>query len=121
MIDEKEARGWIALSRNGQPFLNRAANELMRMIWLRAGLEWSVCYHMLCSALARHDSHTALMYLRDWSGEAPACVVTRFLPGKHWHVLGEKFYSYEEAELHARHRGYRVTGTREERFPYPGD
>ncbi len=62
------------------------------------------------AALARQDEQAAEMHFRDWqeTSHVPTTRISRFVPGSHFHVLGEKFNSFDEARQHAESRGYRV-------------
>lgn len=71
------------------------------------------CQEMIVEAnLASHNPETAEMLLSDWRGSPswPHCTVSKFQPGEHFHVLGEKFATFELAAKYARGKGYIVDG-----------
>lgn len=59
------------------------------------------------SALIRGDRHTAARLLGDWN-LIRKVTISRFEPGRHYHVLGEKFDSIAEARAHAERLGFTV-------------
>ena len=62
------------------------------------------------SALARNDVETAEMFVRDYQAKErmPMTQVSKFVPGSHFYVFDTKFDTLEEAQRHAKSRGYRV-------------
>ena len=107
----------IALGCGGGQFPRHAAGKLLRELGL-----WSeVRYWMLVSALSRQDAKCAKMYLIDWNTQdkdhRPSAVVSKFIPGEHYHVLGTKFNSLLEAKAHLNRKGYKFGGV-EEKFLY---
>lgn len=111
-MDDGDVNGLLALSQNGYPFSDYAARQLLYGIRLRRELDYEVCYWMLRSAMARGDTACCRQYLADWthSFSRPGVTISRFSPGVHWHVLGQRFGSYADAEQYAKSRGYRIVG-----------
>jgi len=62
------------------------------------------------AALTRQDEQAAEMHFRDWQEKVhvPTTRISKFEPGAHFHVLGLKFNSQDEAQRYAKSRGYRV-------------
>lgn len=80
-------------------------------------------YWSVISALRRGDENCALKYLKDWKKcrTRPSVEIGKFIPGSHYHVLGEKFGSYEMAAAYARNKGYDVSRLNEVRIYPEGD
>ncbi len=112
---DEESEGLIALGFLGSPFNSYAAGRL-----LSRNSCWSECrYWMLVSALNRHDRVTARIYLHDWPAQdrKPKAKVSKFVPGDHWHVLGTKFDTLQEAIGYLQSRGYVYAGFSETYLP----
>lgn len=106
---EKDRDGFLALSQMGGAFLDYATQQLLRMY--EAGSE--VKYFMLRASLARGDTKQALVLLTDWSGRGlPETDVSKFDPGDHYHTLGRKFDTLQDALHHLEERHYRYGGLR---------
>lgn len=111
--DEKE--WWIPLAGLGEPFISRVASALISGLPLDALVGWETRYWMVYSALARGDANTARMYVNDWSRPRlrPSEVVSRFVPGDHYHAMGERFETLDEAIRHLRLKGRTYAGLKE--------
>lgn len=73
----------------------------------------------VATALLRGDENTARELIGEFEGK-PFARITKFKPGQHYHVLGEKFDSLGEAEALAVQRGY-DTGAPETVYVYDHD
>ena len=73
----------------------------------------------VASALLRGDEETAQELISEFGGR-PFARITKFKPGQHYHVLGEKFDSLGEAKALAAQRGY-DSGAPETIFVYDRD
>lgn len=62
------------------------------------------------SCLMRFDEAKAIELIADWDKEhkTPYTTISRYMPGKHYHVLGEKFGSFAAAKDYAEKHGYEV-------------
>ncbi|MDE2107191.1 MAG: hypothetical protein KGL39_58885 [Patescibacteria group bacterium] len=123
MYDMKSIEGWISLAMEGGAFCGYAISNLLDELPLKKDLKRETCYWMLRSAAERHDRECCLMYISDWVSEwsKPAIEITRFSPGVHYHVLGERFDKFEDAMRHLERSGYRFAKTRIEYLPREGD
>lgn len=82
-----------------------------------------VQFWIIIAALRDEDEPRALMFLNDWRKirRRPTVEIGRFIPGQHFYVLGEKFWSYADAEAHAKKNGYDVSRLNEVRTFKEGD
>ena len=103
--------GLVALGCNGGAFAHHASSKLLSM----RGCWSSVRYWMLISAFSRGDQRGVLRFLDDWvkQDRLPKAQVSKFVPGEHYHVLGVKFDTLDEAQRHLRSRGYQYGGLTE--------
>ena len=110
-LDEYK-EGCIALSRNGGRFLSYAASELTSGLPHDPRCGWEVRYWLVYSALNRGDVRAARVFVNDWSNHRsrPGARVTKWVPGDHFHTLGERFNTLDEAINHLRNRGYEYDG-----------
>ena len=113
MDDEKE--WWIPLAHNGEPFISRVAYELTRGLPYDPFVGWETRYWMVYAALARQDYDCARQYVHDWSRPKlrPSEVVSKFVPGDHYHTLGDKFDTLDEAIQHLKRNGRAYAGLKE--------
>jgi len=110
-ILDSESEGFLAVSRNGLDFRGYAVSNLLR-IW---NCYTEIRYWLLMSALARQDKRTARIFLQDWKAQdrRPKAKVSKFTPGEHYHALGTKFDSLDEAQRYLFERGYTYGGFEE--------
>lgn len=104
---------WLALGVNhGGPFRSRAASELTSGLPYNPAVGWECRYWLVYSALARGDARAVRVFVNDWSHQRgrPAANVTKWVPGDHYHTLGERFDTLEEAKEHLRKKGYEFGG-----------
>ncbi len=109
MLDIREIREWAALGCDCR-FREYAASNIYWSLRLKPKLANNdVLPFMLMSAMARQDTARVVQYAIDWSQESelPHTPVSRFVPGDHYHVLGVKFNTIDEAFSHAQKHGYR--------------
>lgn len=110
---EKDRDSLIALAMNGGRFLGYSVRLLLDLYQCYSETH----YWMLYSALNRQDKRTARIYLGDWSGRRERTArVSKFVPGDHYHALGEKFGTLAEAIQHLETCGYRFGGLHESYF-----
>lgn len=116
--DEKES--WIPLAHNGEPFISRVASELIRGLPYDPLVGWETRYWMVYSALARQDYDCTRRYVHDWSEPKSRSseVVSKFVPGDHYHALGERFDTLDEAIHYLKSNG-RIYGGLKEVYVYP--
>jgi len=76
---------------------------------------------MLLSAFARKDSPAIRVFINDWSkhNSRPGCTVSKFIPGQHYHCLGAKFDTLQEAIDHLKASGYVYDGLTEKHVYRP--
>lgn len=116
-MSPEDQKGYLALAMNGGQLLHHAAYQLLR----EGRPSYSETrYWMLVSTLNRQDRKTAALYLDDWTEQdrrgnrKRTARVSKFTPGDHYHVLGEKFGTLDEAISHARSNGYEYGGLDEQ-------
>lgn len=112
----KENEGWLALGINeGGSFAAHAASELVRDLPHDEFCPCEIKYYILRSAMAREDFEACRIHINDWSQRRsrPSAMVSKFIPGEHYHVLGEKFDTLDEAQQYLRSRGYVYGGLTE--------
>lgn len=113
MITSERLEELLAVSLNGSAFRSYSARNILFEIRLKPELKWDVCFYLLISAMARYDIEACRKFVYDWSGGAqPTALISRFIPGSHWHVLDTKFSSFDAARRHLEKQGYRYAGTR---------
>jgi len=99
--------GMIVLARQGAPFIQYAAREIVRGI--SSHLSWELMYNMVLSALAREDERAVRIYVNDWSATAckkPQRSIFKWIPGDHFYALEDKFDTLDEAKQHLKRHGY---------------
>lgn len=74
-----------------------------------------VQWDILLSCLQRSDYAKARAMVADWRGKQ--LYITKWVPGDHYYVFGEKFNRYDQAVARAGELGYSVRGV-QERFVY---
>lgn len=114
--------GWLALGINeGGRFAQAAASELLRdcKVGYDKKLSWEVAYHMIRSAIAREDKDAVRVYVNDWTNwdGRKTALVSKFMPGEHYHVLDTKFNTLDEARRHLSREGYDYAGLKEVYVP----
>lgn len=106
MILAEETQSLIALSRNGYAFRLYAASALLSLF----GCYTECHYWMIVSALTRQDGRAVVIFLQDWSKKRLTKIVTKFVPGAHYHVDDTKYDSLIEAKDHIKQSGYDYGG-----------
>lgn len=104
-----EKEGWLALGCNfGYPFISHTVSVLMEGIsYDRSRRE------LLKSAMSRKDKEACRMFINDWSKRPqyrPRVIVSKFIPGEHFHCIGTKFDSLDDAISHLKQNGYEYEG-----------
>lgn len=122
----QEKEEWISLAcNNGGAFIERAVVILSQDInYQKLGFNWEVGWGMLHSALARKDILAVRRFINDWScrSNRPSKVVTKFIPGEHYHCNGCKFNCLTEAKEYLEQSGFTYEGLRETHvYPTNGD
>lgn len=79
--------------------------------------------YIIDSCLAREDFEQARKNIQYWNEERARPTrsklsVSKWTPGDHFYVLGEKFSSLERAIKHLESNGYEFDGNVRERFQY---
>lgn len=108
--------GWLVLGiTEGGAFASRAASELLRGIPSNPLCGHDTMWYMLRSAMAREDYEACRIYVNDWSRRRspPSERVSKFIPGQHYHCLGEKFDTLDLAIRHLKLNGYAYGGLKE--------
>lgn len=106
---DEERESLLYLGLNGVQFAEYAASKLASSCeYFR---DWETKYWCLRACFSRRDIETARVYVNDWSHKQPKRVtryanVSRFVPGNHYHVLGTKFDTMEEAQEYLESQGY---------------
>lgn len=117
----EDEEGWLALAVNeGGQFASHAISKVLLdgcNVGYGTGLERDTAYYMLRSAIAREDKRTARMYVNDWrrrKSTKPTRMVSKFVPGDHYHTLDQKFDTLQAAQDFLTRCGYSYGGLIEE-------
>lgn len=110
----EEQESLLHLAMSGGRFVSYAATQLTHDI------PYEECrFDILRSCLARHDIEQARVFINDWTSSKykTKVNVSKFVPGDHYHVLGTKFDTLEQAIAHIRSQGHEY-GRLIEKFVY---
>lgn len=106
---------------SGAPFKPQSiADDLLRVVRLTTKYSREMMYWCIVSALTRYDFDCVRRYVRDWAAspvEPDVWDVSKWIPGDHYHVQGERFDTLGEAQEYIRRSGA-VFGRLRERFVY---
>lgn len=110
-LQDEYAEGLVHLGVLGDLFAEYAASRLLS----EYGIYSNVYFWMLVSAFNRGDKEAVRRFLTDWKEMArkPSAVVSKFVPGDHYHVLDTKFDTLEEAMEYLHRRGHNYGGLKE--------
>ncbi len=74
-------------------------------------------------AVQRGDEKYAEQLLVDWGfkKKVKQVYITKWIPGRHYYALDEKFNTYGDAISHLESEGYESLGVKETRIPQEGD
>ncbi len=103
----------LHLGLNGGNFAGYAASKLASSCEYYRN--WECKYWILRSCFSRGDIEKARIMVNDWSHKQPktgkpSANVSTFIPGDHYHVLGTKFDTLEQAISHLESKGYVYAG-----------